>query len=131
MSLNRLPGLAEVAMQSGAYAGRAVRHAVEGRTKQPKPFRYVDLGSAAYISRGRAVVKVGPLHLSGALGWLAWLFIHLAFLTGFRNRLGAVLSWSVAFATSSRRERAYASSDADADGSVAEAPGQKAPPPPP
>ncbi|MFB0632866.1 NAD(P)/FAD-dependent oxidoreductase [Streptomyces sp. AB3(2024)] len=131
MSLNRLPGLAEVAMQSGAYAGRAVRHAVEGRTKQPKPFRYVDLGSAAYISRGRAVVKVGPLHLSGALGWLAWLFIHLAFLTGFRNRLGAVLSWSVAFATSSRRERAYAMSDADADASVAGAPGQKAAPPPP
>ncbi|MFH8572614.1 NAD(P)/FAD-dependent oxidoreductase [Streptomyces sp. NPDC017993] len=129
MSLNRLPGLAEVAMQSGTYAGRSVRHAVEGRTKEPKPFRYVDLGSAAYIARGRAVVKAGPLHLSGFTAWLAWLFIHLAFLTGFRNRLGAVLSWSVAFATSSRRERAFTMPDSDA--LSARAPGPKAPPPPP
>jgi NADH dehydrogenase len=129
MSLNRLPGLAEVAMQSGAYAGRSVRHAVEGRTREPKPFKYWDLGSAAYIARGRAVVKAGPLHLSGFTGWLAWLFIHLAFLTGFRNRLGAVLSWSVAFATSSRRERAFTMPEADT--SATRAPGPKAPPPPP
>ncbi|MFD6555284.1 NAD(P)/FAD-dependent oxidoreductase [Streptomyces sp. NPDC058398] len=107
MALDHLPGLAEVAMQSGAYAGRAVRHAVEGRTKKPKPFKYVDLGSAAYISRGRAVVKTGPVHLSGVAGWLAWLFIHIAFLTGFRSRLGAVLSWSVAFASGARRERVF------------------------
>lgn len=129
MSLNRLPGLAEVAMQSGAYAGRSLRHAVEGRTKQPKPFKYVDLGSAAYIARGRAVVKAGPLHLSGFTGWLAWLFIHLAFLTGFRSRFGAVLSWSVAFATGSRRERAFTMPDTDA--SAARASGPKPPPPPP
>ncbi|MEV6192862.1 NAD(P)/FAD-dependent oxidoreductase [Streptomyces sp. NPDC051920] len=113
MSLNHLPGLAEVAMQSGAYAGRAVRHAVEGRTKKPKPFRYVDLGSAAYIARGQAVVKAGPMHLSGVTGWLAWLFIHIAFLTGFRSRLGAVLSWSIVFATGARRERAFTLPDTD------------------
>ncbi|MFE2729617.1 NAD(P)/FAD-dependent oxidoreductase [Streptomyces sp. NPDC059349] len=128
MSLNRLPGLAEVAMQSGAYAGRRVRHAVEGRTKEPKPFTYVDLGSAAYIARGRAVVKAGPLHLSGFAGWLAWLFIHLAFLTGFRSRLGAVLSWSVVFATGSRRERAFTMPSTDV--SAARAAGPKAPEPP-
>ena len=128
MSLNRLPGLAEVAMQSGAYAGRNVRHAVEGRTKQPKPFKYLDLGSAAYISRGRAVVKAGPLHLSGLTGWLAWLFIHLAFLTGFRSRLGAVLSWGIAFARGSRRERAFTLPDTSAP--AGRAPGQKAPRPP-
>lgn len=107
MALRHLPGLAEVAMQSGAHAGRAVRHSVEGRTKKPKPFKYVDLGSAAYICRGRAVVKAGPVHLSGVPGWLAWLFIHIAFLTGFRSRLGAVLSWSVVFASGARRERAF------------------------
>ncbi|WP_406337854.1 NAD(P)/FAD-dependent oxidoreductase [Streptomyces sp. NBC_00649] len=128
MSLNRLPGLAEVAMQSGAYAGRRVRHAVEGRTKEPKAFAYVDLGSAAYIARGRGVVKAGPLHLSGLTGWLAWLFIHLAFLTSFRNRLGAVLSWSVVFATGSRRERAFTMPDTDA--SAARTAGPKAPEPP-
>ncbi|MFF3543209.1 NAD(P)/FAD-dependent oxidoreductase [Streptomyces platensis] len=129
MSLNRLPGLAEVAMQSGAYAGRSVRHAVEGRTKRPKPFKYVDLGSAAYIARGRAVVKAGPLHLSGFTGWLTWLFVHLAFLTGFRSRLGAVLSWSVAFTTSSRRERAVTMPETHA--SAAREPGPKEPAPPP
>ncbi|MYS86591.1 NAD(P)/FAD-dependent oxidoreductase [Embleya scabrispora] len=129
MSLNRLPGLAEVAMQSGAYAGRVVRHFVEGRTKPPPSFKYRDLGSAAYISRGRAVVKAGPLHLSGVTGWFAWLFIHLAALTGFRSRLGALLSWSVSFATSSRRERAFTLPDTDAPSGRAGEP--KAPPPAP
>ncbi|MCX4451298.1 NAD(P)/FAD-dependent oxidoreductase [Streptomyces sp. NBC_01789] len=129
MSLDRLPGLAEVAMQSGAYAGRSVRHAVEGRTKQPKPFKYRDAGSAAYIARGRAVVKAGPLHLSGFTGWLAWLFIHVALLTGFRSRLGAVLSRSVSFATGSRRERAFTLPDTDAP--AHRAPGPKAPTPRP
>jgi len=114
MSLNHLPGLAEVAMQSGAYAGRAVRHGVEGRTRKPKPFTYVDLGSAAYISRGRAVVKAGRVHLSGFIGWLTWLFIHIAFLTGFRSRLGAVLSWSIVFASGARRERAFTLPDSGA-----------------
>ncbi|MFH9347881.1 NAD(P)/FAD-dependent oxidoreductase [Kitasatospora sp. NPDC017646] len=113
MDLNRLPGLAEVAMQTGAYAGRAVRHSVEARKKQPRPFRYVDLGSAAYICRGKAVVKIGRIHLSGLAGWLVWLLVHLAFLTGFRSRLGAVLSWAVTFASGSRRERAFAMSDRD------------------
>lgn len=128
MSLNRLPGLAEVAMQSGAYAGRVVRHSVEGRTKQPPPFKYRDLGSAAYISRGRAVVKAGPLHLSGVTGWFAWLFIHLAFLTGFRSRLGALLSWSVSFATSSRRERAFTLPAIDSDAPTYRPTEPKAPP---
>ncbi|MEY9964231.1 NADH dehydrogenase [Streptacidiphilus sp. MAP12-16] len=109
MSLNKLPGLAEVAMQSGAYAGRRIRHAVEGRTRRPRPFRYLDLGSAAYISRGRAVVKMGRFHASGVPGWLIWLFIHIVFLTGFRSRLGALISWAVVFASGSRRERAFTS----------------------
>lgn len=89
---------------------------------------YWDLDSAAYISRGRAVVKTGPLHLSGVFGRLAWLFIQLAFLTGFRSRLGAVLGWSISFATSTRRKRAFTWSDAEAP--AGRAPGQKAPPPP-
>ncbi|WP_406839489.1 NAD(P)/FAD-dependent oxidoreductase [Streptomyces sp. AHU1] len=113
MGLDRLPGLAEVAMQTGAYAGRAVRHSIEGRKKRPKPFKYVDLGSAAYLCRGRAVVKAGPVHLSGRTGWLAWLLVHLTFLTGFRSRFGAVLSWAVVFASGSRRERAFTMPDRD------------------
>jgi NADH dehydrogenase len=93
-------------MQSGFYAGRRIKRYVEQRNDEQKPFRYHDLGSAAYISRGRAVVSVGPVHASGLIGWLAWLFIHLAFLTTFRNRLGAVLTWAIAFSRETRRERA-------------------------
>jgi NADH:ubiquinone reductase (H+-translocating) len=107
MSLRRLPGVAEVAMQSGLYAGRRVRRLIAGGQGNPKPFRYHDLGSAAYVSRGRAVVSAGPLRLSGLPGWIVWLFIHIAFLTGYRNRLGAILTWWVAFTRDVRRERAY------------------------
>jgi NADH:ubiquinone reductase (H+-translocating) len=106
MSLHDLPGVAEVAMQAGLYAARRIRRRLAGQD-QVKPFRYYDLGSAAYISRGNAVVEVGPLRLSGVLGWTSWLFLHLAFLTGLRNRLGAILDWWPAFIRDRRRERAY------------------------
>jgi NADH dehydrogenase len=72
-----------------------------------KPFHYRDLGSAAYLARGRAVVTVGRLLLSGFAGWLAWMFIHIAFLTGFRNRFTAVVTWLVALSSGVRRERAF------------------------
>ena len=52
-------------------------------------------------------VRAGKVYLSGRIGWLAWLGIHLAFLTGYRNRLGAVLSWAIAFSRETRRERAF------------------------
>jgi NADH dehydrogenase len=106
MSLRKLPGVAEVAMQSGLYAGRRIRHELEGQ-RSLGSFRYHDLGSAAYISRGNAVVSAGPLRLSGFAGWMAWLFIHIGFLTGYRNRVGAVLTWLLAFTRDLRRERAY------------------------
>jgi NADH dehydrogenase len=106
MSLNGLPGVAEVAMQTGFYAGRRIR-AIEAGRAWDKPFRYRDLGSAAYISRGRAVVSVGPVHVAGVIGWAAWLGIHLMFLTSFRNRLGALLTWGLTFTRESRRERAF------------------------
>src|SRR3954452_11602392 len=106
MSLKGLPGVAEVAMQSGFYTGRRVR-AVEAGRAWDKPFRYRDFGSAAYISRGRAVVSVGKVHLAGPVGWAAWLGIHLMFLTSFRKRFGALVSWGVTFSREKRRERAF------------------------
>jgi NADH:quinone reductase (non-electrogenic) len=106
MSLRKLPGVAEVAMQAGLYAGRRVRRELTGEGKS-RPFKYRDLGLAAYIARGRAVVSAGPIQLSGLPGWFAWLFIHIAFLTGFRNRLGAILTWWIAFTRDIRKERAY------------------------
>ena len=108
MSLDKLPGVAEVAMQAGLYAANRIRHLASGNGRGgDKPFRYHDLGSAAYIARGRAVVSAGPLRLSGFIGWIFWLFIHIAFLTGFRNRFGAILTWWVAFTRDVRRERAF------------------------
>jgi NADH dehydrogenase len=106
MSLRDLPGVAEVAMQAGHYAGRRISREVAG-DGDSGPFRYRDLGSAAYIARGRAVVSAGPARLSGFIGWVFWLFIHIAFLTGFRNRVGAILTWWVAFTRDVRRERAF------------------------
>ncbi len=90
----------------GMYAGRRIRRTLAG-DPPAAPFRYRDLGSAAYISRGRAVLSAGPLRLGGFAGWLAWLFIHIAFLTGYRNRVGAILTWWLAFTRDSRRERAF------------------------
>jgi NADH:ubiquinone reductase (H+-translocating) len=106
MSLDKLPGVAEVAMQGGLYAGHRIRRQAEGRETE-KPFHYHDMGSAAYISRGNAVMSAGPLKISGFPGWVGWLFIHIAFLTGYRNRLGAILTWWSAFTRDRRRERAF------------------------
>jgi NADH dehydrogenase len=106
MSLRKLPGVAEVAMQSGLYAGHRIRKQVAGQ-QEDKPFSYHDLGSAAYLSRGKAVVSAGPLKTGGFLGWWVWLFIHIGFLTGYRNRVGAVLSWWFAFTRDLRRERTF------------------------
>ncbi len=110
MCLDKLPGVAEVAMQSGLYAARKIRHQARGKTYD-KPFRYHDLGSAAYISRGRAVISAFGLNFGGFFGWLAWLFIHIGFLTGYRNRLGAVLGWWFAFTRDLRRERTFTIDD--------------------
>jgi NADH dehydrogenase len=110
MSLDKLPGVAEVAMQTGLYAGRKVAHLARGQDFD-KPFRYHDLGSAAYISRGKAVVSAFKLNFGGFLGWWVWLFIHIGFLTGYRNRVGAVLGWWFAFTRDLRRERTFTIDD--------------------
>jgi NADH:ubiquinone reductase (H+-translocating) len=113
MSLEKLPGVAEVAMQTGLYAGRRIGREAQGQAYD-KPLRYHDLGSAAYISRGRAVVSVSKLHFGGFAGWLAWLFIHIGFLTGYRNRVGALTGWWYAFTRDLRRERSYTIDDVPA-----------------
>jgi NADH:ubiquinone reductase (H+-translocating) len=110
MSLDQLPGVAEVAMQTGLYAGRRIGREARGQSFD-KPFTYRDLGSAAYISRGKAVVSAFKLNFGGLLGWWVWLFIHIAFLTGYRNRVGAILGWWFAFTRDIRRERSFTIDD--------------------
>ena len=110
MSLDKLPGVAETAMQTGLYAARRITQEAQGQSYD-KPFRYRDLGSAAYISRGHAVVSAFGMNFGGFPGWVAWLFIHIGFLTGIRNRLGAILSWWPAFVRDIRRERTFTIDD--------------------
>jgi len=110
MSLDKLPGVAEVAMQTGLYAGHRITHEAQGQTYD-RPFRYHDLGSAAYISRGHAVVSAFKMNFGGFPGWVVWLFIHIGSLTGYRNRLGALLSWWFAFTRDIRRERTFTIDD--------------------
>jgi NADH dehydrogenase len=111
MSLNGLSGVAEVAMQTGLYTAHRIRRLAEEGDVAVGPFKYRDLGSAAYLARHQAVISFKGMKLSGFLGWVSWLFIHIAFLTGFRNRLGAVMTWFLAFNRGSRKERAFTIKD--------------------
>jgi NADH dehydrogenase len=127
MCLDKLPGVAEVAMQTGLYAGRRVGQLAQGKSFD-KPFKYRDLGSAAYICRGKAVVSAFKMNFGGFPGWWVWLFIHIGFLTGYRNRVGAVLGWWFAFTRDIRRERTFTIDDMPLvrayEGPIAQLPGQ-------
>jgi NADH dehydrogenase len=114
MDLNGLPGLAEVAMQSGRHAARVIRARAESR-REPRPFHYRDLGEMAAVSRTSAVARFRGLEFAGRLGWAAWLFVHLIFLTGFKNRVTTVVRWTITFVGRARAERAIASQDATAE----------------
>jgi NADH:ubiquinone reductase (H+-translocating) len=103
MSLG-LRGVAEVAMQSGHYAAKTIGRRAKGDEKQ-RPFRYRDLGTVATIGRYRAVLQVGPVRVTGLAGWLAWLVIHVTFLTGFKSRLATLASWTIAFLGRGRSQR--------------------------
>jgi NADH dehydrogenase len=104
MNLNHLPGVAEVAMQTGIHAARTIKRRLEGQ--EPQPFKYRDLGSMAAVSRRRAIVSFHGVRVSGFLGWVMWLFVHLAFMTGFKNRFKTLISWSLSFLGRGRTERA-------------------------
>jgi NADH dehydrogenase len=87
-----LPGLAPVAMQQGAHAARQIqRRLLAGQPTEP--FHYTDRGTMATIGRAAAVADLRGIHLSGFLAWLIWLFVHLMYLVGFRNRLIVFVQW--------------------------------------
>jgi NADH:ubiquinone reductase (H+-translocating) len=104
MALDNLPGVAQVAIQSAQHAAKQVTRRLRGEPTG-QPFRYRDKGSMATISRFSAVASVGKLRLSGVLGWLLWLVVHLLYLVGFKNRLTTVLHWFVSFVGRGRSER--------------------------
>jgi NADH dehydrogenase len=98
-----LPGVAQVAMQQGTCAGKNIRRAIAGRPLQP--FRYKDYGIMATIGRNAAVGDVFGLKISGFVAWLFWIFLHIFWLIGFRNRFVVMTEWAWAYFSLQRRVR--------------------------
>ena len=98
-----LPGVAPVAIQQGRHVAENIRADLAGRPR--KPFRYRDRGSLAVIGRARAVADFGRLELSGLIAWLAWCFVHILFLIGFRNRVVVLFEWAWAYLPDQRSAR--------------------------
>jgi NADH dehydrogenase len=123
-----LPGVAPVAIQEGRFVAKLIRKEVEFQTATsrsaqsstpparkgayPRPsFHYWDKGSLATIGRAAAVAEFGKIHISGFVAWLAWLFIHIMFLIGFRNRLLVFIQWAWSYFTYERGARLITGSD--------------------
>jgi NADH:ubiquinone reductase (H+-translocating) len=134
MSLDHLPGVAQVAMQQGKYAAAEVGRRLAGEAPQP-PFRYRDKGSMATVSRFHAVTSIGSrIRLAGFIAWLMWLAVHIVYLIGFKNRVTTLLHWTVTFIGRGRSERVateqqvFARNALARERTAAEAPAQDARP---
>ena len=99
-----LPGLAQVAMQGGAYAAKAILRKLKGKPEL-RPFHYFDKGSLAVIGRAAAVADAFGLRMSGLLAWTVWAFIHLLYLVTFQSRLLVFFQWAIQDLTFSRSAR--------------------------
>lgn len=91
------PGVAPAAIQMGKFAARQIQRSLEGQSHEA--FSYINKGTLATIGRSKAVGDLGKLHISGLFAWLAWLFVHLLFLIGFRNRFMVMMEWAWAYIT--------------------------------
>jgi NADH dehydrogenase len=99
----QLPGVAPVAMQQGRWVAREIAADLAGNPRTP--FHYVDKGRLATIGRAAAVADFGKVHISGFLAWLSWLFVHIFFLVGFRNRIIVMIQWAWSYFTYDRSAR--------------------------
>ena len=103
VQIDGVPGQAQGAIQGAKYAAKLLKAELKGADPAMRePFQYFDKGSMATVSRYSAVAKVGPLEFGGFVAWLAWLFLHLIYLVGFRARLTTALSWVGTFIGSQR-----------------------------
>ena len=98
-----LPGLAPVAMQQGRFAARTIRNDLAGRPRTP--FRYHNKGQMATIGRSRGVAEIGKVRLAGFVAWVAWLVVHVYYLTGFKNRFFVVMQWGLSYLSYRRGAR--------------------------
>lgn len=99
-----LPGVAQVAIQQGRYAGRLIRSRIEG-SSAPRPFRYFDKGNLAVVGKGFAVLQTGKIRISGFLAWLVWAAVHLEFLATSSLRVSVFLQWVWTYLTGQRGSR--------------------------
>jgi NADH dehydrogenase len=99
-----LPGVAQVAMQGGAYAAKVIRARLEGK-KEPAPFHYFNKGEMAVIGRAAAVANIFGIHVSGLLAWLMWVFVHLIYIVEFQSRVLVFVQWGFEYLTFSRGAR--------------------------
>ena len=104
INVDNIPGVAQMAIQTGKYAAQEIRNRIEDKPSEG-PFRYWDKGSMAVIARFSAVAMIGRLRFTGFLAWLLWLGVHLVYLTGFKSRVSALLHWTVSFVGRGRSER--------------------------
>jgi NADH dehydrogenase len=101
---NPLPGVAQVAIQGGAYAAKTIRARVN-RKKDTKPFHYFNKGDMAVIGRAAAVANIFGFHLAGLFAWLTWLFVHLIYIVEFQSRVLVFVQWGFEYLTFSRGAR--------------------------
>jgi len=99
----QLPGVAQVAIQGGRYAGNMIKARLEGRTMPP--FKYFDKGDMAVIGRAAAVANIFGLHVSGFIAWFVWAFIHLLYIVEFQSRIMVLIQWGMQYVTFSRSAR--------------------------
>jgi NADH dehydrogenase len=104
MAVSGVPGVAQGAIQAAKYAATVIKRSVKGQDDPTarQPFKYWDKGSMATISRHHAVAQIGRLEFGGYFAWLAWLFLHLLYLVGFKNRVATLFSWINTFSSNSR-----------------------------
>jgi NADH dehydrogenase len=99
-----VPGVAPAAVQMGGHIAKILKAQVSGDTKRPA-FRYFDKGIMAIIGKNYAVVKTDKFELQGFIAWLAWLFVHIMFLIGFRNKLSVLLGWAYSYVVNTPEAR--------------------------
>jgi len=104
-----LPGLAPAAIQTGRAAARNILASIHGKTR--KAFHYRDKGQMATIGKRKAIAQTGKLKLTGFIAWLAWLFVHILYLVGFKNRIFVFLQWVWSYLFSKRGSRLITSDD--------------------
>jgi len=109
-----LPGVAQVAMQQGRYAGTVIRRRI-GRKSAPRPFRYFDKGNMAVVGKGFAVLQTGRVRISGFLAWMAWAAVHLEFLAQSNLRVSVFLQWAWTYLTGQRGSRLIVNHHASAN----------------